>query len=125
MRWQKLNVVQKRWLCVSACTSFNFFEAWFFVRSMSARSFNRVTDNVWRLCEVGVLEARSFNLAQMYVKSTNVEVGAEAPISQNRCYLLPFFSFRHSLLFLMLVSKLKILRFLLIMRKVKLQILSC
>ena len=41
----KLNVVQKRWLCVSACTSFNFFEAWFFVRSMSARSFNRVTDN--------------------------------------------------------------------------------
>ena len=80
---------------------------------------------VWRLCEVGVLEARSFNLAQMYVKSTNVEVGAEAPISQNRCYLLPFFSFRHSLLFLMLVSKLKILRFLLIMRKVKLQILSC
>jgi len=22
--WAKLNVVQKRWLCVSACTSFNF-----------------------------------------------------------------------------------------------------
>ena len=46
---------------------------------------NSITHNVWRLCEVGVLEARSFNLAQMYVKSTNVEVGAEAPISQNRC----------------------------------------
>jgi len=24
----KLNVVQKRWLCVSACTSFNFTKRW-------------------------------------------------------------------------------------------------
>jgi hypothetical protein len=44
-----------------------------------------LTDNVWRLCEVGDLEAQSFNLAQMYLKSTNIEVGTEAPISQNRC----------------------------------------
>ena len=29
--WVKLNVVQKRWLCVSACTSFNFTKRWFSV----------------------------------------------------------------------------------------------
>jgi hypothetical protein len=27
----KLNVVQKRWLCVLACTSFNFTKRWLFV----------------------------------------------------------------------------------------------
>jgi hypothetical protein len=44
-----------------------------------------IVANGLRLCEVGDLEAQSFNLAQMYVKSTNVEVGTSAPISQNRC----------------------------------------
>jgi len=28
--WAKLNVVQKRWLCESACTSFNFAKRWHF-----------------------------------------------------------------------------------------------
>jgi len=44
-----------------------------------------IAGNVWRLCEVGDLEALSFNLAQMLIRSTNVEVGTSAPISQNRC----------------------------------------
>ncbi len=44
-----------------------------------------VAYNVSGLCEVGDLEARSFNLAQMLIRSTNVELSTSAPISQNPC----------------------------------------
>jgi hypothetical protein len=33
---------------------------------------------------LAILEAQSVNLSQLFLKSTNVEVGTSAPISQNR-----------------------------------------
>jgi len=38
----KLNVVQKRWLCVSACTSFNFTKRWLSYRFCQTFNVRRV-----------------------------------------------------------------------------------
>jgi hypothetical protein len=56
--WAKLNVVQKLWLCVSACTSFNFAKRWHFFFHFSVRlllvvSSFRVSANGFGLGEGG------------------------------------------------------------------------
>ncbi|MDZ7936557.1 MAG: hypothetical protein U5M51_16670 [Emticicia sp.] len=44
-----------------------------------------ITPNVLGLCEEADLEAQMFNLAQMYLESTNVQFSTEPAFSQNPC----------------------------------------
>jgi hypothetical protein len=45
-----------------------------------------------RLCEGGEIEAQMFKLTQMFNRIPNVQISTEAPLLQNRCYRLAFFS---------------------------------
>lgn len=51
-----------------------------------------VTANGLRLGEGGGLEVLMFDLAQMSLKSTNVQFSTETPLSPNRC-CMPFLFF--------------------------------
>jgi len=63
----KLNVVQKRWICAVACTSFNFCEAlaiFVFCQSVDfvSKRSNAITDNGKRIGEVADKLDEKFNL---------------------------------------------------------------
>ena len=86
----KLNVVQKLWLCVLVCTSFNFTKRWLFCHrfclSVNVRRVSLgIGHNVLGLCEEAELEVQMFVLAQMFIRIPNVQLSTEPAFLQNPC----------------------------------------